>query len=45
MATSGMLLSYVDFFSGLSSETPEKRRISREAQKRQIIHKEKKERR
>jgi hypothetical protein len=35
VATSGMLLSYVDFFSGLSTETPEKTRISREAQKRQ----------
>jgi hypothetical protein len=28
VATSGMLLSYVDFFSGLSSETPEKTRMS-----------------
>ena len=45
MATSGMLLSSVDFFSGLSSETPEKTRIGQEAQKRQIIRKEKKERR
>jgi hypothetical protein len=32
IATSGMLLSFVDFFRGLSSETPEKTRISREAQ-------------
>jgi hypothetical protein len=45
MATSGMLLSYVDFFSGLSSETPEKTRIGQEAQRPQIIHEEKKERR
>jgi len=45
MAASGVLLSYVDCFGGLSRETPEKTTISREAQRPQIIREEKKEHR